>query len=178
MSAEQSDALFRLRAACRDIVEAIKDTKHLHKNMSKYIVSHNPHIRAEYNKMRVYLGSVLRQISIVQANQDDPLAVLSLDALKLGMQENDIITNGVLDEIIRKGRISPQMATSLMNDLAYVNGVTKNLLQMAEVLFAAGDQAMKDAERSIALDTDEIEEIMQSAEDSTATTGMTTLSPN
>ena len=52
------------------------------------------------------------------------------------------------------------MATSLMNDSAYAYDVTKNLIQMGEVLFASGDQIMKEAERAIALDEDELMEIM------------------
>jgi len=161
MMPEQTDELFLLRAACRDIVEAIKDTKHLRKNMSKYIASDNEHIRAEYNKIRVNLGSVLRQISVVEASEDDPVAIFSLDAIKLEMAENDITTNGMLEVLIREGRISAQMATSLMNDSAYVYDVTKNLVQMGEALFATGDQASKDVGRAIALDKDEVDEIMQ-----------------
>ena len=164
MMPEQTDELFLLRAACRDIVEAIKDTKHLHKNMSKYIASDNEYIRAEYNKIRVNLGSVLRQISVVQSSDDDPIAILSLDAIKLNMAENDITTNGMLEVLIREGRISAQMATSLMNDSAYVYDVTKNLIQMGEALFATGDQIMKEVERTITLDRDEVDEIMQISE--------------
>ena len=160
MSPEQSDELFRLRAACRDIVEAIKETKHLHKNMSKYITSDNEFIREEYNKIRVYLGNVLRQISELQENLGDDIAIFSLDTLKLEMEENDITANGVLDVLIREARITPQMATSLMNDSAYVYGVSKDLVQMGAVLFASGDQAMKDAEREIHLDEDDIDEIL------------------
>lgn len=106
---DQNDELFVLRAACRDIVEAIKDTKHLHKNMAKYIQSDNEYIRAEYNKIRTHMGSVLRQVSIVQESQDDPTAIFSLDSIKLEMVRNDITTNGKLEELIRDGHISAQM---------------------------------------------------------------------
>ena len=46
MTPGQTDELFRLRAAGRDIVEAIKDTKHMHKNLKEHIVSDNDDIRA------------------------------------------------------------------------------------------------------------------------------------
>ncbi len=160
MTAEQNEELFVLRAACRDIVEAIKDTKHLHKNMSQYIASENEDIRAEYNKIRIFLGSVLRQIAEMEYNKDENLSVLSLDTIKLEMKENDTTTNGMLEVLIREGRITPLMATSLMNDSAYVYDVTKNLVQMAEALFAKGDFSMKKAERSIMLNSDDIDEIM------------------
>ncbi|MEJ1355415.1 MAG: Na/Pi symporter [Candidatus Sedimenticola sp. (ex Thyasira tokunagai)] len=161
MMPDQNNELFLLRAACRDIVEAIKDTKHLHKNMAKYIQSDNKDIRAEYDRIRVNMGNVLRQISVVQESREDYTAIFSLDTIKLEMEENDTTNNGMLEVLIHEGRISAQMATSLMNDSAYVYDVTKNLVQMGEALFAAGDQAMKDAERAITLDEDELNEIMQ-----------------
>ena len=161
MGADQADELFALRAAGRDIVEAIKDTKHLQKNMSQYIISDNEHIRAEYNRIRGYLGSVLRRLGIVQQEGDDPTSILSLDVMKMEMQENDSTVNGVLEALIREERITPLMATSLMNDATYAYDVTKNLVQMGEVLFASGTQTMKDAERIIALDEDDIAEVLE-----------------
>lgn len=161
MEADQADELFALRAAGRDIVEAIKDTKHMQKNMSQYITSDNEFIRDEYNKIRIYLGSVLRRLAIVQQQGDDPTSILSLDTMKLEMKENDTTANGMLETLIRDERISSLMATSLMNDASYAYDVTRNLLQMGEVLFATGDQSMKDAERIIALDDDDIEEVIE-----------------
>ncbi|MBL3527294.1 MAG: Na/Pi cotransporter family protein [gamma proteobacterium endosymbiont of Lamellibrachia anaximandri] len=161
MEPELADELFALRAAGRDIVEAIKDTKHMHKNLSQYIVSDNDHIRAEYNRIRSYLGSVLRRLGVVQQEGDDPTSVLSLDIMKVEMEENDTTVNGTLESLIREESITPHMATSLMNDAAYAYDVTKNLVQMGEVLFATGMQSMKDAERLIALDDEDIAEVLE-----------------
>ena len=101
MEPELADELFELRAAGRDIVEAIKDTKHLQKNMSQYMVSDNEQIRAEYNKIRVYLASVLRRLDTLQQEVDDPTSVLSLDIIKVEMEENDTTVNGTLESLIR-----------------------------------------------------------------------------
>ena len=161
MEPDQVNELFALRAAGRDIVEAIKDTKHLRKNMNRYITSDNQHIRAEYNKIRVYLASVLRRLSIAKQHGDDPTQILSLDNIKIEMEENDSTVNGMLETLIRESRITAQMATSLMNDAAYAYDVTKNLVQMGEVLFARGDLAMKNAERAIALDESDIAEVIE-----------------
>jgi phosphate:Na+ symporter len=160
MTPEQADELFQIRAAGRDIVEAIKDTKHMHKNLASYIVSDNDNIRAEYNQIRMQLGMALRRLAEAQENQDDPTAILSLDAIKLEMEENDTTANGILEVLIRENSITAEMATSLMNDSAYAYDVAKNLVQMGEVLFATGDQALKEAERSIVLDPDEVDEVM------------------
>ena len=165
MNEEQSDELFALRAAGRDIVEAIKDTKHMHKNLTQYIRADNPKIRAEYNKIRVQLGEVLRQLHEASTQPDDPSAVLSFDALKVELEESDSTRNGTLEALIRNDEITPAMATSLMNDAAYAYDVAKNLVQMGEVLFSSGDLAMKETEREIALTEEEIDEVRATLEE-------------
>jgi len=159
MNEEQSNALFALRAAGRDIVEAIKDTKHMHKNLARYIASDNVQIREQYNKIRVQLGEVLRRLGEVREEGEDTSAVLSLDTLKVEMEEEDTTRNGVLESLIRDNRITPAMATSLMNDATYAYDVAKNLVQLGEVLFTTGGPAMKQAERDMALTEDEIDEV-------------------
>lgn len=164
MNEEQANELFALRAAGRDIVEAIKDTKHMHKNMVRYVTSDNAYIRDEYNKIRVQLGEVLRGLGEVREHGGDPAVILSFDTLKVEMEEQDSTRNGALEALIRDKRITPGMATSLMNDFSYAYDVAKNLVQMGEVLFATGDLAMKHAEREIALSEEEIEDVRSSLE--------------
>jgi phosphate:Na+ symporter len=165
MSKEQVDELFALRAAGRDIVEAIKDTKHMHRNLVQYLRSGNPEIREEYNKIRLQLGEVLRELHTAGSVADDPSAVLSFDALKVELEESDSTRNGTLESLIRQNKITPAMATSLMNDAAYAYDVAKNLIQMGEVLFASGDIEMKQAERDVALTEEEIEEVRKTLEE-------------
>ncbi|MCP5409864.1 MAG: Na/Pi cotransporter family protein [Chromatiaceae bacterium] len=166
MTPGQTDELFRLRAAGRDIVEAIKDTKHMHKNLKEYIVSDNDDIRAEYNSIRIQLGEVLRRLGEARNEPDDPTTVLSLDAIRLQMEESDSTANGILEVLIRENRITPQMATSLMNDSAYAYDVAKNLVQMGEVLFSSHDPEQRDIDHELALSDEETE---QMAIDSMAT---------
>ena len=159
MNEQQTNELFALRAAGRDIVEAIKDTKHMHKNLAHYITSPNADIRSEYNRIRTQLGEVLRRLGEAREHADDASMILSLDTLKLEMDEQDTTRNGRMEALIREGKITPRMATSLMNDSAYAYDVAKNLIQMGEALFATGDLAMKNAERNIALSEEEIEDL-------------------
>lgn len=158
MTPGQTDELFRLRAAGRDIVEAIKDTKHMHKNLKEYIVSDNDDIRAEYNSIRIQLGEVLRRLGEARNEPDDPTTVLSLDAIRLQMEESDSTANGILEVLIRENRITPQMATSLMNDSAYAYDVAKNLVQMGEVLFSSHDPEQRDIDHELALSDEETEQ--------------------
>jgi len=158
---EQSEELFMLRAAGRDIVDAIKDTKHMHKNLSQYISSDNEHIRKEYNKLRVGLGSVLRRLELARVAGEDPAVILSMDIIKLEMEEHSHDSNKMIESLIRDSFISAQMATSLMNDAAYAYDVARDLVQMGEVLFATGESDLKKAERSLLLDEDEASELVE-----------------
>lgn len=161
LSEEHSDELFRLRAAGRDIVEAIKDTKHLQKNLSHYIQADNPYIQNEYDTIRIRLASILRELDKVNQHSDNSAIILSLDRLKLDMKEYDHNLNNNLGNLIRHDRISPAMSVSLMNDSGYAYDVTRNLVQMGEVLFSSSELRLKAAERSLQLDEDEVSDVAQ-----------------
>jgi phosphate:Na+ symporter len=161
MTAEQVDELFMLRAAGRDIVEAIKDTKHLQKNLGRSVITDNKYIRKEYDNIRKQLAAVLRELAKIRQRGDDSIAVLSLDSLKLSMKESDVLLTGALDKLIRKSLISPPMATSLINDSGYAYDIAKNLVKMGEVLFSSGDIATRAAERSLSLGEGEVNEVLQ-----------------
>ncbi|MCP3669581.1 MAG: Na/Pi cotransporter family protein [Gammaproteobacteria bacterium] len=157
---EQVEEFSTLRQAGHNIVEAIKGIKHLQKNLSIYMASDNPHIRHEYNNIRIQIAHVLRELEILQNGADEAGTILSLDQLKMEISERDVISTGVLDSLIRKNHISAQMATSLMNDSAYCQNICRNLIHLGETLFAASDPDEKEAERSVALNEAEIKEVL------------------
>lgn len=160
MTVAQTEELFELRTAGRDIVEAIKDIKHLQKNLDVYMVSNNPRIREEYDAIRLQLATVLRGLSLVREQGDDSAAILSLDNLKSEVDYSEAKIISTVDELIRNNRISPEMATSLMNDSSYAYNISSKLVEMGEALFSSGSPDLRDAERSIALEDDEIEAVM------------------
>jgi len=161
MEPSQSNELFSLRAAGRDIVEAIKDTKHLQKNLSHYLTSDNEAIRQEYDQIRTNLANVLRTLDAVRRQGNDSNAILSLDSIKIGMKQYDRDLNARLSNLIRDQLISAPMSISLMNDSGYAYHVTKNLVKMGEVLFSTGESQLREAERSVSLDEGELEELLQ-----------------
>lgn len=153
---EHMERIYVLREAARDIVEAIKDVKHMRKNLVTYIVSDNPSIKAEYNKIRAQLGEILRELTTLR-DAGEAADLVALDGLRLQMEENDVTLNGDLDRLIREGRITAPMATSLMNDSTYSYDVAKNLIAAGAGLFGPHDLGMRQAAEDIELDDEELD---------------------
>jgi phosphate:Na+ symporter len=161
IASEHGERLYQLRDAARDIVEAVKDVKHLRKNLIVYISSDNAEIRQEYNKIRAQLGVILRELNALRADEEDA-SILSLDEIRVELEENDIILNGDLDRLIREGKITGAMATSLMNDSSYAYDIAANLIKVGSNLFASSDPDMQLVEKQLELDEEEIEGMVSS----------------
>ncbi len=166
LTAEYAEDLYAMRLAGRNILEAVKDVKHLRKNLETYIVSDNPHIMEEYNQFRVQLGNILRELSALRLESEDPenVTLLDLDGLKVEMEEGDVVANGMLDRLIREDKITATMATSVMNDSAYTYDISTKLIDMGMVLFAARALELRAAERDITLSEEELDAVVKDVE--------------
>ncbi len=131
---QQTRSAFALRGSTQHLIEALKDLKHLQKNMVRYLVSPNPYLRKEYVAIRRHLAVLLHHLHKL-ANEPDPNPTLTLDVLAAGLEQHDIVSNGTLDKLIRERRVSPEVATSLMNDSAYAYDISRNLLFTARAAF-------------------------------------------
>lgn len=158
-SPDYANRLFALRSACLSIVSSTKDIKHLRKNISKYIRSNNEDIRREYNKLRVQIAEVLREIDVLEHSGEEDRDILALDEFKVAFEASNTFATGELDSLIRKGRISAGMATSLMNDLGYARNAIWHLTDVATALYGARDSQSKGAENLMSLTKDEVDDL-------------------
>ncbi len=165
MSAQDIEVLYKLKLANRDLVEAVKDTKHLQKNLIKYSNSTNEHIKEQYNRIRKDLAELLRNINIVATTDEEDVILLLLSKAKVHTEKYDILANGTLDTLIREGLISNEMATSLMNDSAYAYAISKNLIEMAEVTFTNRDTNTPSLNEEMAMNAEDIESILEQKDD-------------
>lgn len=143
--------LYALRDASRDIVEAVKDVKHLQKNLLPSLVSSNPYIREEYNALRRRLALLLKDLHAI-TEEASTEALLALDGLRADLLADDALTSGNLEQLIRGGQITPEMATSLMNDSTYAYDAADNLISMAKVLFSPRESIMREVQESLVLE--------------------------
>jgi len=141
MAPDEIETLYKIKLANRDIVEAVKDTKHLQKNLIKYDKTSNQHIKEQYDNIKIGLAELLRNIDLISKMTEEDEIILLLSKAKVHMQKYDILANGTLDKLIRHDLITNEMATSLMNDSTYAHDISKNFIAMAEVIFidASGD---------------------------------------
>ncbi len=161
---EQSGQIHWLRKANQNIVDAVKETKHLQKNLIIYTESSNPKMHKAYTKIRVELALLIRELEMIRLENEDERSLFSLDHLRLLMDEHVMNMNEWLANAIREDTISPEMATSLMNDVSYATHIFRNLVQMGETLFIKHGQDLSDAERAVVLDEDELDEIREQAD--------------
>jgi phosphate:Na+ symporter len=159
------DQLLTLQGASRDIVEAVKAMKHLHKNLSRYAASRHPVVREQYDAIRIQIAKLLREIGELRMQEPEAVASLSLDALKLALETFSRKLTDRITELISRQQISPQMATSLMNDESYARTIGEKLLDAVRVLLLSGDRSDRKVEEQLALDKTELGRIARGAGD-------------
>jgi len=156
---EFASSVYDLRAACGNIVQSVKEIKHLRKNMSINIKSDNDDVRREYNRIRTELGMLMRTLDELRHSDSLDGDILDLDHFKVQAEEQNTVAIDTLDTLIREQRITATLGTSLMNDLDYARNVVWNLAEMGGVLFGAYDAEENAAALLVALDEDDIEDM-------------------
>jgi phosphate:Na+ symporter len=157
-----------IRQAGQHVIEAVKGVKHLRKNLNRFMLSDNQYTMKEYNRLRRLIITVLREIEADRKVASDSKSALSLDHLKLEIEEKTKEFGKGLDDLIRKERIDVQTATSLMNDITYCRETCWDLVEAGSVLFSASDLDESVAMRTITLSEDEITEMMESGDEEAA----------
>lgn len=157
MSKDYMKMVYRVKLANRDMVEAVKDTKHLQKNLKKYLNSTDEVVRKEYNIIRKNIVALLRDLNIIATTTEEDVIVLLLSKVKMYVKKNDIVANGKLDNLIRNNLISNEMATSIMNDSAYATNISRKLIAMAEIIFVVSNENIKSLGEDILVDDDDID---------------------
>ena len=158
---KRAQQLVMLRVASQQLVEAVKDAKHLQKNLVRYLNAANPQLQKEYRLMRAHLGRLLNRLDKLsrQANGDEDLE-MALAELAGEIEQNDIVNNGRLDELIRERKVTAEQATSLMNDNSYCYRIGRNLLALARAIFQSFEDIDTELREQLSLAPEEMREIL------------------
>ncbi len=134
----QSGGLYWLRSANRHLVEAVKDSKHLQKNLLKAGHSENKFVRTEYFKIRYQIAELLREIDCFRHKakaKEDYDVDAELSRFNRVIREQDDTMNSTIDALIREHKITSLEGSSLINDSAYMYEIKRNFIDMAETVF-------------------------------------------
>jgi phosphate:Na+ symporter len=156
---EQSGEIHWLRRANQNMVDAIKDVKHLQKNLAKYTISSNSVIKDQYNVLRIQIAQLVKSLELIRTAESDDIPSLMIDQLKLESDTQYTLQNKVINEMIQGKQITADMAISLMNDKAYVYDMSRKLIEMGQTIFIKHNKDLSEAEKTVQLDDSEIKEI-------------------
>jgi phosphate:Na+ symporter len=135
LDSEKKNYLYELRSACRDIAEAVKNTKELQQNISRYLLSNNDYIKDEYNYIREAIAKTMNTINEIKNSKDEIDVLAKAELLKDYLKSLDVIATGRIDVLIREKRIDKKMATTLLNDSSHAYNVINKLISVAKVLW-------------------------------------------
>lgn len=143
LSEEQNNRILEIKLANRNMVEVIRNVGDLGRNISKYVKSDNKHVIKEYNRFRKIIIRVLRIIYVFRTEEENEIHYQKLLSIKNRAQENIHAGNIRIDDLIRKNLITVDMASSLVNDHDYVNGLIDRLITVAELLYGKKDSLLE-----------------------------------
>ncbi|WP_198304518.1 Na/Pi cotransporter family protein [Arcobacter vandammei] len=128
-----------LKRAAALIVEVLKDTRDIQKNLNYYLKSRNEFIKDEYNILRKELAEILIDINTLSTLQSDAEQLTQLEVIKTELAQNDMASSEDIDALIREDKIKATMATSFINDSATGYSIQKKLVEVANIIFVNSD---------------------------------------
>ena len=123
-----------LKRAAVLLVEVLRDTRDIQKNVNFYLKSKNEYIKEEYNILRKELAEMLIDINTLSMLENDSDQLTQFELIKTELAHNDLASSEELDTLIREDKIKATMATSYMNDSATGYSIQKKLVKVANIL--------------------------------------------
>ncbi|WP_418185540.1 Na/Pi cotransporter family protein [Aliarcobacter vitoriensis] len=135
----QHTEIGELKRSASLIVEVLKDTRDIQKNVNFYLKSKNEYIKEEYNILRREIAEILIDINTLSILENDADKLTQLEVIKNELAQNDLASSEEIDALIREDKIKATMATSYMNDSATGYSIQKKLVEVANILFMHND---------------------------------------
>ena len=136
-----------LKRAAVLLVEVLRDTRDIQRNVNFYLKSKNEYIKEEYNILRKELAEMLIDINTLSMLENDSDQLTQFELIKSELTQNDLASSEEIDALIREDKIKATMATSYMNDSATGYSIQKKLVEVANILFLNNDLLKKIGEK-------------------------------
>lgn len=139
---KQIKAVTDIKIANRKMVEILKHSSELNKNITMALSTDNSYLQKEYDSYRKKITKVLRVIHLFRTENEVEKHGEKLKKLKDDAVANLRQSNKSIDRLIRKDLITAEEASSLFNDYANVNDIIRKLIEVAELLYAKYDSLL------------------------------------
>lgn len=149
LSKKQHKVVADIRIANRKMIEIVRDSRELNRNVVAAMNSDNEHLKQEYDSFRKKVAKVLRVIYRFRKGDETDKQYIKLVRLKKDAKENIRHSNASIDKLIRKDLITAEMASSLFNDYSNVNDIIRKLIEVAELLYSNKDTILENSENEI-----------------------------
>ncbi|MGV8842971.1 MAG: Na/Pi cotransporter family protein [Pseudomonas sp.] len=139
--------------AALQLVDAVKDAKHLQKNLGRYLREEDSAARQSYVDLRRHLLGLLRQVrELGQLELPEQAWSERLDLLDQQAAEFDQHFRQQLFAAVRERRLNGQQASSLMNDLGYASRITQSLRNVLQLGQRDGNELFRSLRMMLAED--------------------------
>lgn len=150
--------IYELRDVSDRIVRAVKDIKHMRRNMTSYTMAHEGAMSDLYNELRTEIARILVQIDRLERTDPEHRSRLWLEEERAHVERGQESTSTRIETLIRDDKISGKAATSFLNDSNYAYGAMRELIEAACIYYTERDSAVAEVEQIIAMDDDELED--------------------
>jgi phosphate:Na+ symporter len=139
LSSLQNNRIMEIKLANRKMVEIIRYTRELNRNVRIYSLGTNKPMKKEYDYYRKLMISLLRGIYNTLPPSD--LEDYQKDLMELRLKANTKLSkrNEKIDKLIRDNLITSSMASSLVNDFNNMHDLLENIITVAELLYCRSD---------------------------------------
>lgn len=139
--------------AALQLVDAVKDAKHLQKNLGRYLLQDDSSARQSYVELRRHLLGVLHEVrELGRLELPDTLLDERLRQFDEGAAAFDSGFRQRLFAAVRERRLDGQQASSLMNDLGYVSRITQSLRNVLRLGQGEGNELFRPLRQLVAED--------------------------
>lgn len=156
LAPEIADRIHTLRDIAGDIVKAVKSVKHLRKNTIRYTTRYQGAVTDLYDGLRTEIARIAVEVRKLDLAQPEDRSALWLDQERVQIEDAARLTTERVDNLIRRGELSPTAATSFLNDAGYAYNAMRDLIEAGRRYFIERDAAVAEVERLLSLEEEEL----------------------
>ncbi|HZJ94691.1 MAG TPA: Na/Pi symporter [Thiopseudomonas sp.] len=152
LEAEMDDEHQKFWMTCQvvalQLVDAVKDAKHLQKNLGRYLRDERSHVHNHYLELRRHLLWVLRQVREVgRLDLPDDVWRSRLEWVDGQSAKFDADFRHRIFSEVRNQQLDNLQASSLMNDLGYTSRITQSLRNVLELGLVGENELLREVRR-------------------------------